>query len=396
MNTSQVGPAQKLYKEIEAKHAEKIGNGEELTKTEKTNLLDAKIEAYKEMGGKNISFTPGEMKCLYGRWESTGEPQAPGEVRELWQECMSKKGRGEQKESSKRTIMLAALLDPEFGEQFWNQTESVVATMEIKRKLVWLTKQQCLTIYGQEQFDQMVADDSFKTRRDPSNPKFLEYRKRTDRAEGSIQKNQSYGTDGRKKLKSVDEHAELTNNVRQFGIDDEMMDNFVGQGGLHSMAYEAVDNATRMYEVEDDASRVSGQGSTTSNMPPMIARLMKLKGGPQPGANDAGNNDDPASGANGSNKGKGNGKGGRRGTGRKGQKANKIDLDNPTTGVDDKKTGHNKLELLIAIMDTNDTNASSLLYQSNRSKYKPSARMVNDIKNAQATLSSTHKEIHHA
>ena len=77
------GQAMIFFKKMKAKLDEKKEGGTDLTKTEKTQLLDAKIEAYKETGGKGLSFDIGEMKCLYGRWESTQEPNAPQEVREM-------------------------------------------------------------------------------------------------------------------------------------------------------------------------------------------------------------------------------------------------------------------------------------------------------------------------
>ena len=132
--------------------------------------------------------------------------------------------------------MLAALVDPDYNDRFWSMTESVAATMEVKRKLEWKTQTQTEDIYGAEQFKTMERDGSFRKRRDPSNLKFFEYLKRTDSATGTTRKTQEFATEGSKRLKK-DGHDELVEKVRHFGIDDQMMDDFMQHGGLHSMAY---------------------------------------------------------------------------------------------------------------------------------------------------------------
>ena len=160
------GPAMKRYKELEAeKGGRSVGD---YPKANKVALLDAKIEAYKESGGKGVTFTTGDMKCLYGRWETTQEPQAPEEVRDLWRGVMSK-GRGKRKESAKRNILLAAIVDPGFTDTFWKMTESVVHQLDVHRELGWKTEKHIDDIYGAKQWVAMNEERSHKRNRDPDN-----------------------------------------------------------------------------------------------------------------------------------------------------------------------------------------------------------------------------------
>ena len=65
------GEAMQLYLKLEK---EKDSWDEEANgpypKSKMTALLDCKLEAYKEKGGKGIEFNQSDMKCLYGMWIS--------------------------------------------------------------------------------------------------------------------------------------------------------------------------------------------------------------------------------------------------------------------------------------------------------------------------------------
>ena len=131
----EVKPAMKAYLDLQAELGDAAG------KNDKTRLLDAKIMAYKEAEGRNISFDTAEMRRLYNRWGETAMPSAPREVQELWSSTMVKV-RGENKELCKRAIVFAWLRDEDFGDKFFQLTESVASTLQIKRKQKWLSKKQ--------------------------------------------------------------------------------------------------------------------------------------------------------------------------------------------------------------------------------------------------------------
>ena len=57
----------KLQKEKDSWDEEQNGP---YTRAHKRTLLDSKLEAYKEQGGRGIEFDQADMKCLYGRWSS--------------------------------------------------------------------------------------------------------------------------------------------------------------------------------------------------------------------------------------------------------------------------------------------------------------------------------------
>ena len=99
------------------------------------------LRCAQECGGKNISFTTSEMRCLYNRWSKTALLVAPSAVKDMWSGTIVR-NRGGYKEQRKRAIVFAWIRDQIFRDKLFQLAEFVSQTLNVTRQLVWLSRKQ--------------------------------------------------------------------------------------------------------------------------------------------------------------------------------------------------------------------------------------------------------------
>lgn len=355
------GLAVQRYKKLE----EDLRSKGDLSKTEKTMLLDAKCAAYKETGGKGINFSTPEMRCLYNRWSETALPSAPDSIRTMWTGVLMKK-RGENKEIAKRAMVFAWVRDETFSDTFFQLTDQVTTSLDLSRKGEWLSKKEIHDKYGDET-DNMISDGTIRVRVMPNNPKYKEYLKVTDSSTASLQRIQRMSAVASSKLKK-DEFKEIQGSLRSQQLTDRMLDMQARDGDLRGFADQEIEDAqAEAAETDDDSNADDEKGDTksmagksvkskdfSSTLTPMQRRLL-LK------MTDKDSNPEPPN--------------------EPPQKNNKLDIDALAAGTAELELdqAHMQVNLMASAVDRLHTSLLAEQHKAKDFKYKPDKQLVKDL-----------------